>query len=54
MAALYNPKAEMKISADVCYMVWKLNKSWQPVVHASRASDTESCYTQIEKEALST
>ena len=57
--ALYNPKAETKISADVSLhsleaILMQLNESlWQPVAYASRAlTDTEKCYAQIEKEAL--
>jgi len=56
--ALYNPQAETKISADASShglgaVLLQQEGSWQPVAYASRAlTDTESCYAQIEKEAL--
>ena len=56
--ALYNPQAEIKISADASShglgaVLLQLEESWWPVAYASRAlTDTESRYAQIEKEAL--
>ena len=59
--ALYNPDAEMKISADAssyglgAVLMQRSHpaESWRPVVFASRyLTETEKRYAQIEKEAL--
>ena len=57
--ALYNPQAELKISADAssfglgAVLLQKENDNWKPVAYASRSmSETERRYAQIEKEAL--
>ena len=57
--ALYNPKAETKISADAssyglgAVLLQRSQDTWRPVAYASRSmSDTERRYAQIEKEAL--
>ena len=55
---LYNPKEEIKISADASShglgaVLLQLEESWRPVAYASRSLNTYECrYTQIEKEAL--
>ena len=55
---LYNPKAEIKISADASShglgaVLLQLEESWRPVAYASRSLNTaERHYAQIEKEAL--
>ena len=57
--ALYNPKAETKVSTDAssfglgAVLLQSDGENWRPVAYASRAlSDTERRYAQIEKEAL--
>ena len=57
--ALYNPDAELKISADAssfglgAVLFQHEEDSWKPVAYASRSmSETERRYAQIEKEAL--
>ncbi len=58
--ALYNPQAQLKISADAssfglgAVLLQQMgNKDWKPVAYASRSmSETEKRYAQIEKEAL--
>ena len=58
--ALYNPDAELKVSADTSayglgavLMQQQAPSQWKPVAYASRAmSETEQRYSQIEKEAL--
>ena len=57
--AMYNPKAETKVSADSssyglgAVLFQKAGEAWKPVVYASRAlSETAQRYAQIEKEAL--
>ena len=54
--ALYNPDAELKISADlVAVLLQHEEDTWKPVAYASRSiSETEQRYAQIEKEALAT
>ena len=59
--ALYNPDAELKISADAssfglgAVLFQHEEDSWKPVAYASRSmSETERRYAQIEKEALAT
>ena len=56
---LYNPAADMKVSADAssyglgAVLLQKEGTEWKPVAFASRTmSDTERRYAQIEKEAL--
>jgi hypothetical protein len=56
---LYNPAADMKVSADAssfglgAVLLQKEESEWKPVAFASRTmSDTERRYAQIEKEAL--
>ena len=56
---LYNPEAELKISADAssfglgAVLFQQAGSTWKPVAYASRAmSETERRYAQIEKEAL--
>ena len=55
---LYNPKAEIKISADASShglgaVLLQLEESWRPVAYASRSLNQAEChYAQIEKEAL--
>ena len=59
--ALYNPDANTKICSDTssfglgAVLLQQQHRSkWRPIAYASRAmSDTEQCYSQIEKEALS-
>ena len=57
--ALYNPQAELKVSADAssfglgAVLFQKDKDNWKPVAYASRSmSKTERRYAQIEKEAL--
>ena len=57
--ALYDPEAEVKISADAssfglgAVLLQKVEGGWKPVAYASRSmSPTERRYAQIEKEAL--
>ena len=57
--ALYDPKAEVKISADAssfglgAVLLQKVEGGWNPVAYASRSmSPSERRYAQIEKEAL--
>ena len=58
--AHYNLSAETKISADTSayglgavLLHCQENHEWKPVAFASRSlNDIESCYAQIEKEAL--
>ena len=58
--ALYDPSSETKVSADASSVgmgavLLQCSKKgeWRPVVFASRLlSETETCYAQIEKEAL--
>ena len=57
--ALYDSQAVTKISADAsshglgAVRLQKNQQEWRPVAYASRAmSETETRYTQIEKEAL--
>ena len=57
--AWYDPQADTKISADTCshglgaVISQKTKQEWQPVAYASQAmSETETRYTQIEKEVL--
>jgi len=57
--ALYNPDADVKVSADAssfglgAVLFQRSGEDWRPVVYASRSmTDTERRYTQIEKEAL--
>ena len=56
--ALYNPRAEIKISADASShglgaVLLQLEESWRPVGYASRSlNNAESHYAQIEKQAL--
>lgn len=59
--ALYNPNAELKVSADAssfglgAVLFQHEEDTWRPVVYASRSmSETERRYAQIEKEALAT
>ena len=60
MLALYNPKANIKISADASsfglgavLLQQSSKESWNPVAYASRLmTETERQYAQIEKEAL--
>ena len=61
LLALYNPLADLKISADAssfglgAVLLQKSGKDWRPIAYASRAmSSTERNYAQIEKEALAT
>ena len=56
---LYNPQAELKVSADAssfglgAVLFQKVKDDWKPVAYASRSmSETERRYAQIEKEAL--
>ena len=55
---LYNPKAEIKISADASThglgaVLLQLEESWRPVAYASRSLNKAEChYAQIEKEAV--
>ena len=57
----YNPEADTKVSADAssyglgAVLLQLTNSVWRPVSFASCSmSDTELCYSQIKKEALST
>ena len=57
--ALYDPKAETKVSADAssyglgAVLLQKHQEGWRPVAFASRSmSEVEQRYSQIEKEAL--
>ena len=57
--ALYNPQAELKVSADASsfglgsVLFQQEEEVWKPVAYASRSmSETEMRYAQIEKEAL--
>ena len=57
--ALYDPQANTKLSADAssfglgAVLLQQVAEAWKPVAYTSRSlSDTEKCYTQIEKEAL--
>ena len=59
MLALYDVKADMKISADAssyglgAVLLQKNDQSWQPVTYASRTMTSTECrYAQVEKEAL--
>lgn len=59
--ALYNPTAEVRVSADAsshglgAVLLQKTHQAWRPVAYASRAmTPTEGRYAQIEKEALAT
>ncbi len=59
--ALYNPSAQLKVSADAssfglgAVLFQHEEDTWKPVVYASRSmSETERRYAQIEKEALAT
>ena len=60
MLAIYDPEASLKISSDVSayglgavLLQSSADNTWKPVAYASRfMSDTEQCYSQIEKEAL--
>lgn len=56
---LYNPAADMKVSADAssfdlgAVLFQKERENWKPVTYASRSmTETERRYAQIEKEAL--
>ena len=57
--ALYSPDANRKISSDAssfglgAELMQRQADKWRPVAYVPRAmSDTEHCYSQIEKEAL--
>ena len=59
--ALYNPEAETKITAGsssyvlgaVLLQRQKVTNNWRPIAHTSRSlTGAETCYAQIEKEAL--
>ena len=57
--ALYNPKSNIKVSADAssfglgAVLLQQSENTWKPVAYASRAmTETERWYAQIEKEAL--
>jgi len=58
--ALYNPNAKTKICADAsAYGLGAIllqhheREHWKPIAYASKSmSETEKCYSQIEKEAL--
>ena len=57
MLALYDPKAPIKVSADVssyelgALLLQQIEEKWKPVAYASRSmADTDA---QIEKKALS-
>jgi len=57
--ALYDPAAKTKICAEVssyglgAVLLQQNSQQWQPVAYASRAmTETEQCYSQIEREAL--
>ena len=60
--ALYNPKANAKISADTssfglrAVLLQRCGDAWKPVAYASRSINDETArwYAQIEKEALAT
>ena len=59
--ALYNPKAQTKVSADAssfglgAVLLQQDDRGWHPVAFASRSlSEVEQRYAQIEKEALAT
>ena len=59
MLALYDPAAKTKICADAssyglgAVLLQQHSQQWRPVVYASRAmTETEQCYSQIEREAL--
>ena len=60
MLALYNPNAKTKICADAsAYGLGAVllqhheGEDWKPVMYVSKSkSETEKCYSQIEKEAL--
>ena len=57
---MYNPNAKTKIRADAsAYRLRAVllqhheGEDWTPVAYASKSmSETEKCYSQIEKEAL--
>ena len=57
--AMYNPEADIKISADAssyglgAVLLQKCSDGWHPVAYASRAmTETEGRYAQIKKEVL--
>ena len=58
---LYNPEAQIKVSADAssyglgAVLLQQQQSDWKPIAFASRTmTETESRYAQIEKEALAT
>ena len=58
---LYNPEAQIKVSADAssyglgAVLLQQQESDWKPIAFASRTmTETESRYAQIEKEALAT
>ena len=59
--AYYNPNLPTKVSADAssyglgAVLLQESHSVWEPVAFASRSmTETETCYAQIEKEALAT